>query len=230
MLSVKAIHRKFMVAQVLAGATARGYCAPPYAASIRDEKTEAAAEDWERECIDATLNGDRDAFNRIVEAYAPRIYTHLYRMLRNREEAEDITQETFIRAYRYLKSYDTARPFRGWIYTVATRLAFNAIRGRKRREATQEKSEHDPTVAAPVAVAPIAPAASAARGELRESLAEAVQQLPEAARILIHLHYQEGMAIREAAEIAGMSEGAARVALHRARKTLREMLPRELGR
>ncbi len=191
--------------------------------SVQDNNDGSKNEDthtaWEAECVEATRRGEVQSFNRLVETYTPRIYAHLFRLVRNREEAEDLTQETFIRAYRYLGQYDQTRPFQNWLYTLATNLGLNALRAKKRRLATTEKSQdsgsrrtQNRSVRAVI------------QGELRERLDRATQQLPEKSAILIHLHYQEGLAIREAAGIVGMSEGAAKVALHRARKMLRQSL------
>ncbi len=193
----------------------------------KGEERLALGPGWEAECAARTLRGDRSAFDSIVDVYAPKIYAHLYRMLKNREEAEDVTQESFLRAYRSLASYDPSRPFRPWMYAVATRTGLNVIRSRKRREETIARGKQDPTTALAVTHEDPVSVRTVALGELRERLAEAVAMLPEASRILVHLRYQEGMSIVEAAEVAGMSEGAARVALHRARKTLREFMVRK---
>lgn len=186
---------------------------------------QSAGAAWEAECVARVLSGERGAFDALVDAYTARIYTHVYRMTRNREEAEDVVQETFLRAYRNLGSFDRARPFRNWLYTIATNLALNAIRSRQRRGCgialdfddvmdavhTQAEDARD----------------LAARGELSDRLARAVSLLPAQPAALVHLHYMEGMTIREAADTLNMNEEAAKVALHRARKRLRELLDKE---
>lgn len=168
-----------------------------------------------------TLRGDEDAFGRLVDAYSSRVFTHLCRLVGNREEAEDLAQETFVRAYRFLERYDRRRPLRNWLYTIATRVGLNALRSRRRR----------PSVAMDGAAEPVDPREDgrqhAARRELEERVTEMMGRLPERSALLVHLHYREGLSVAEAAEAAGMTEGAAKVALHRARRSLREWFAEE---
>jgi len=181
---------------------------------------------WERECIGRAQSGDRDAFGALAERYANRIYAHLYRLVRNQQEAEDLAQEALIRAYRHLDGFDNTRPFRSWLYTIATNLGLNALRSRRRRGPGISLDRQDKNCL-PVSER-IASGQDvcheAQRGELREQLAEAISELPERAALLVQMHYSEGMSIREAANVLGISEGAGKVALCRARKQLRELL------
>ncbi len=177
---------------------------------------------WELDAIERARRGEQEAFGRLVEHYSARIYAHVFRLVRNREEAEDLTQETFLRAHRFLFRYDSARPFRNWLYTVATNIGLNALRAQRRRvrpvagqviEDWQEPPSREEDGRQRVA-----------RGELEEKVSNAVDRLPPRSRLLIHMHYHEGMAIREIAEVLDMGESAAKTALHRARKSLREWL------
>jgi RNA polymerase sigma-70 factor (ECF subfamily) len=186
------------------------------------ESVESANPNWEHACIVQLEQGNPDGFNDLVQHYSSRIYSHLYRMMRNREEAEDLTQDTFILAYRKINSYDHARPFRNWLYTIATNVGRNAFRTKGRRipsvqvEAGPEAASHADRNAHP-----------SEQNELKDRLASVVNELPEPLPMLIQLYYQEGFTVREAADVLGMSESAAKVALHRARKTLRTMLEKD---
>ena len=144
-------------------------------------------------------------------------------MLRNREDAEDVVQESFLRAYRGLASFDQPRPFRKWLYTIASNLALNTLRARQRRGKTVALDFDDDACGLP---ANTVPAMNVGSNELADSLAKAVGGLQARPAALVHLHYMEGMTIREAAEVLDMTEEAAKVALHRARKRLREDLSR----
>ncbi|MBL7647195.1 MAG: RNA polymerase sigma factor [Candidatus Hydrogenedentes bacterium] len=174
---------------------------------------------WETECIRRTQGGHPDAFNPLVARYAPRIRAYLHRMLRNREEAEDLTQETFIKAFRAIHRFDAERPFKSWLYTIATNTGLNALRGQKRR-GTQ------------VALDPELPAHAEAGhrcgGESREKLESAMAALSPRAAQLITLHYHEGFSLLEAGQVLGMSEGAAKAALCRARQELRTTMLNEV--
>ena len=174
---------------------------------------------WEAECIRKTQGGCPDAFNPLVARYAPRIRAYLHRMLRNREEAEDLTQETFIKAFRAIHRFDAERPFKSWLYTIATNTGLNALRGQKRR-GTQ------------VALDPDLPATAGTRdrsgGESQEKLESAMAALSPRAAQLITLHYHEGFSLLEAGQVLGMSEGAAKAALCRARQELRTTMLNEV--
>jgi len=183
--------------------------------------SETVNANWEQACITQLAQGNPEGFNRLAEEYSARIYTHLYRMVRNREEAEDLTQETFILAYRKINQYDQNRPFRNWLYTIATNAGRNAFRTKGRRiPSVQGNTALEGTVTADVAK-------TAERSELKDRLASVVNELPEPLPTLIQLYYQEGFTVREAAEVLGMKESAAKVALHRARKTLRTKLEKD---
>lgn len=179
---------------------------------------EAQCEAWEAECIRRTQGGHPDAFNPLVARYAPRIRAYLYRMLRSREEAEDLTQETFIKAFRALHRFDAERPFKSWLYTIATNTGLNALRGQKRK-GTQVALDPELTVNRP---------AGGIAADYSERLELAMSALSPRAAQLITLHYHEGFTLLEAGRVLGMSEGAAKAALCRARQELRTRMLNEV--
>ena len=87
----------------------------------------------ERQWVAAAQGGDPDVFRRIVELYRDRLYTFLLRLVRHHEEAEDLAQETFVRAWRHLPDYDSRWAFRSWLFTLARNLALNTCGGHGRR-------------------------------------------------------------------------------------------------
>lgn len=177
-------------------------------------------EAWEVECVRRTVGGEPDAFNPLVAHYAPRIRAYLQRMLRNREEAEDLTQETFLKAFRALERFDADRPFKRWLYTIATNTGLNAIRGQKGRGT---RVELDPDL--PVFQSGRDGQSGGVAAE--ERLERALAFLSPRAVQLIRLHYHEGFSLHEAGSILGMSEGAAKAALCRARQELRKRMTSE---
>jgi RNA polymerase sigma-70 factor (ECF subfamily) len=179
----------------------------------------------EVEWVMRSTAGDHRAFEALVKAYGARVYTHVYRLVGNREEAEDLTQETFLRAYRSIASYDPSRPFKNWIYAIATRVAFNALRSSKRRNAAMPIGSRTDTLDWREPESPEeGPRHSAARSDVKARIANALLALSPQSAALVHMHYYEGMTLREAAEVLGVSAEAAKVAMHRARKRLRELL------
>lgn len=181
---------------------------------------DALAPDWEAACIREVQQGRPEAFNPLVVHYAPRIRAYLYRMLRSREEAEDLTQETFLKAFRALPRFDAARPFKRWLYTIATNTGLNAIRARGRRgDAVELDAENLPSTPEPGGV----PSEHRAPGP-GEHLESALANLSPRALQLVTLHYHEGFSLQEAGAVLGISESAAKVALCRARRQLRSAM------
>lgn len=178
----------------------------------------------ERQWVAAARGGDPEAFRRIVELYQDRLFTFLLRMVRHREEAEDVAQETFVRAWRHLASYDERWTFRTWLFSIARNLALNALRRPRATILSIEGAEEDGHPERAVAATTASPADQAITGEQGRRLAHAVETLTARAAMIFTLFYQEGMGIAEIAQTVGMTCGAVRVALHRARETLRQRL------
>ena len=174
-----------------------------------------ANESEDAACVVRVRRGDEAAFGELAERYAARICSHLYRMVGNREEAEDLTQECFIRAMRYLPSYDEQRPFRSWLYTIATNLGADAGRRRKRSSSVFEETQRAGVAQSVGFVEAL---------DRTERLNNAVRQLAPRDAALVQMHYYEGMSIEDAAEVLGIAPGAAKTALCRARKRLRVIL------
>ncbi len=179
-------------------------------------------EEWVRRI----QHGERSAFNGIVRRYGRAIYRHLYRIMLNREDAEDLTQEAFIRAYRYVDRLDSGRSLRSWLYTIATRVGLNALRSQQRRGKGTNVS-YDAHVATAGELEEPSGQNAHRQAELRDEIEAVLATLPPRTALLMQLHYTEGFAIREAANIIGMSPAAAKVALCRARKELRQRLCEE---
>lgn len=189
----------------------------------------AEAPPWEAACVARAARGDQHAFAKLVRHYTGRIYAHLYGIVRSREDAEDLTQEAFLRAFRALDRFDAGRPFANWLYTIATNVALNALRTRSRRlrpVSLDETDEHNGPLHEPASDLPDG-RQTASRSERIERLEQAVAELPHRAAALVRLHYGEGVGLREAGEMLGMKENAAKVALHRARKQLRQLMTGE---
>lgn len=173
---------------------------------------------WEAQCIRETQNGYPQSFNPLVAHYAPRIRAYLYRMVRNREEAEDLTQETFLKAFNALPNFQAERPFKRWLFTIATNTGLNAIRARKRRGHQVALEPETFAVDAPQ------PTALHHVPERGDGLEAALATLAPRSQQLITLHYHEGFTLQEAGDMLGISEGAAKVTLCRARQQLRKRL------
>lgn len=157
----------------------------------------------------AVASGDEAALTALIDRYSDRVHAYLLRHSGNREDADDLLQETWVRIARSAKSFDTARRFRSWIYGIASNLARDLFRRRMTKErALHELSTHPPAASG---------ADSIDRGELREQIAE----LPENMRAVLLLRYYEGFSEAEMAEVLDVPRGTVKSRLHAALRRLR---------
>jgi RNA polymerase sigma-70 factor (ECF subfamily) len=159
---------------------------------------------------------DPEAFAELVVRYQDRLYNYLYRMTGSREDAQDLTQETLVRAYRALPRFNIEQPFRPWVYKIATNLAINHLKGRKPALELEEwvpgKSLDD------------SPEHWAESREVQRIISQSIAELPETYRTVVLLRHVEDMAYEEIARALDVPLGTAKVRLHRARALLQEKL------
>jgi len=177
----------------------------------------------EHELIRRAREGDEEAFAELVSLNAGRVYRALRRFGLDEAEADEVSQEVFLRAWRGLARFQERAMFSTWLY----RIAFNeAQRRRSRRTLPQAQTELDG--ADPVAALPDAPErgpdAQALSREFEEVLERALAQLPQDWRDAVVLRDVEGLSTEDAAEIAGVRQAAFKSRLHRGRMRLRGLL------
>ncbi len=171
----------------------------------------------------AAADGSVSSFEALVDRLGPRLLRYLTGRVRDAHAAEDLVQETFLRAYRHLDRYDPSRSFSTWLFTIATRLAISHWRA---------KRAHVPADAVdPPAPAEDGPAEIAGRRERDRGLwATARRLLSDDQYTALWFRYAEDMPVRDVAEVMGKSLSNAKVLLHRAHKRmLRHMAPAEAG-
>ena len=167
--------------------------------------------------------GDGRAFQELVTAYQHRVFGVALRMLGARAEAEEIAQETFLRAHRALGEVRGDARLGTWLYAIASRLCLDRLASGPRR---YERSDDLALAQAPAGGADAAGALE--RGELEAALREAVAALPEDRRIVVVLRDLEGLSYEEIAEALGVPLDTVRTRLHRARLDLKAKLERWL--
>ncbi len=182
-----------------------------------------ATEPSTREILQAQ-KGSVSAFENIVTFYSAKIYNFAYRFTYDRDEAQDLAQEVFLRLYAKLREFDPSRPFRPWFYKLAVNVCINAVRGRKQEAAAQDPEILDTRRANGRAADPAAVAAT--RDEVAR-LQHAVAGLPEDYRSAVVLRYLEDMSCEEVADALGVPEGTVKTWLFRAREMLRLRLADE---
>jgi RNA polymerase sigma-70 factor (ECF subfamily) len=178
----------------------------------------------DRDLVDRAREGDEQAFAQLVRRHQQRIHRLALHILRDRAEAEDVTQETFIRAYRALARFDGRSEPYTWFYRIAVNLSLNAIRSRKSQRTTNEGD--DPRLEALIGEkrSDADPPAQAAQRQLYEALAQGIDELSETLRTTLVLVCMDGRSHEEASAILGAPEGTIAWRVHEARRKLREFM------
>ena len=170
--------------------------------------------DTEASLLARAQAGDAGAFERLSGAYADRVFMLLLRLLGDRSEAEDVTQEVMLRAWQGITRFRGQSSYFTWLYRIAVNEASRALERRSRRPAGVAIGPDELQVPAPAAHDP---SRQAENSELRRALGRALAELPPPLRTALVLRDVEGLSTQEAAEIAGISQAAFKSRLHQAR-------------
>lgn len=171
----------------------------------------------EGQLVERAKAGDSAAFAGLFERYQTPICTYLYRLVGNREEACDLTQETFLKAFQSLPSTSPDLRFSAWLYRIATNTAYSSLRRRRLIRwlpmlgASEEHSQDTSREGHPEQVLET------------EAIRRTLRRLPRDYAVCLLLHVQEGLSSAEVGEIMRLSPGAVRVKLFRARLKFREL-------
>jgi RNA polymerase sigma-70 factor (ECF subfamily) len=175
-------------------------------------------------------DGSATAFEELVLRYQGRLLMVLRHLVGSHEQAEDLTQEVFLRVYRARESYEPGAKFSTWLYTIATHVAANALRTRSRRhEVTLQVRDSGLTDVRPLekmlqASSGQMPARQLDKAEMREIVQIALESLGQRQRMAVLLSKFEGMSYAEIAAVMDLSPQAIKSLLSRARENLREVL------
>jgi RNA polymerase sigma-70 factor (ECF subfamily) len=175
----------------------------------------------EHKLIGRAQAGDVGAFEALAGVYADRLYAVAVRFLGDGGEAEDVLQETLLRAWRGIRRFESRAMVFTWLYRIAVNESNRALERRQRRRSSVAADEQATDVPAP---SRDGPASQAECRELREALRAAISQLSVPCRTALVLRDIEGLSTREAAEIAGVGEAAFKSRLHQARLTVRALV------
>ena len=180
----------------------------------------------DRELVAQAKSGDSNAFGTLVRRYQRRIFRLAFHLVRTGAEAEDVTQETFVRAYQALDRFDgRSEPFT-WLYRIAVNLSLNTIRARK---ATRDSTpSDDPRIEALLTETRPSqgsdPAAQSHQRQLAVALCDGIDKLSDTLRTTLILVCIDGVGHDEAAKVLGCPEGTVAWRVHEARRKLREYL------
>jgi RNA polymerase sigma-70 factor (ECF subfamily) len=173
------------------------------------------------ELIQRAMQGEAAAWEPLVQEHQEAVFRLAYLYLGDPDEAQDVAQEAFVRAYRALHRYDPARPLRPWILSIAANLARNHRRAAGRYLAALRRLVHaDPP-------ARISIEERSVQNLEAQALWEAVQRLDETGRQVVYLRYFLELSVEETAEVLGVAAGTVKSRLHRALARLRTLVERE---
>jgi RNA polymerase sigma-70 factor, ECF subfamily len=180
------------------------------------------------EVVQAFLDGDQRAFGILVDRYDTRLLNFVYRTVGDRERAQDLVQETFVRVYRHLHRFDQSKKFSTWIYTIASNLAKNELRNRSRNPLVLFQTikrnwdaDHRPLEWEDHSYKPDD---LYRKRHLRALVENAVAELPEHHRIVFVLRELEGKTYEEIADITGVNLGTVKSRLNRARNNFARLI------
>jgi RNA polymerase sigma-70 factor (ECF subfamily) len=190
------------------------------------EETESVETGWVRRVI----NGETEAFGHLVRRYQRQVVSVAYRLLGNVEDARDVSQDAFVRAYRNLSQLDDPSRFGAWLMRIASNQALNFRRSRKLRARVAPEEEwfdggnaRDPRSGRP-AVVELEDEGGPLTEELRSAISRAMEKLPEKQRLALILFSIEGMPQKDVAEILDCSVELVKWNVFQARQKLKEML------
>lgn len=168
--------------------------------------------------------GDAEAFGDLVERYKRRAYYAALGLVGSHEDALDLSQEAFARAFRARRTLDPERPFYAWLYQIVRRLCFNFHRDRKTRRRYMEQARPWLVAQASGKAERSNPLKSVVREEMRERVREAIEKLPEFEREMLVLREWDGLKYREIADLLGIPIGTVMSRLYSARHRLAEVM------
>lgn len=184
----------------------------------------------DRQLIARTLNGDRNAFGRLVERYQAQVYALAFHMVGGFADAEDVVQETFIKAYQHLPRFGGTMNFPAWLRTIALNECRMWLRGQRRfvpRDPWSESDRREVRDESPT------PEERYEQVELSEQVAQAIHALSEPNRLAVMLYYMDGLSYEEIGQFLEVPVSTVKGRLHKARRQLKEgtlqMVAQELG-
>lgn len=183
----------------------------------RMEETDAAA-------IARVQSGDSDAFRSLVERHSRSVFKLAFRMTGHENDAEEIVQETFLRAYKQINRYESRSSFGTWLYRIAANCSLDLIRGRKHRPEVSMVDDEDKDYSQVVASSSPGPDRLALSRQVRERIAAAMDELSPQERTAFVLRHFEGLSIEQISGMLGVGGNAAKHSIFRAVQKLRKAL------
>lgn len=183
-------------------------------------------EDSDQAAVERVRAGDSDGFRLLVERHSRAVFRLAYRMTGNQSDADDVVQETFLKAYKQIGRFEERASFSTWIYRIAANCALDLLRSRKRHEDRCEKpsAEEMPDALATAAASDPLPDRQVYAGQVRGRINDALAALTAQERTAFVLRHFEGHSIEEIGHTLGLAESATKNSIFRAVQKLRRAL------
>lgn len=172
-----------------------------------------------RDVIEAFIEGEKDGFDKIYEAYSPGMFVISLRYTRCNDDAQDVLQETFIKVYNHRDKYDIERPIGAWIKTITIRTALNYIKENYKFQLTDDESYFD-------GVIPMDPLEDDNQ-DLKTKLIAVLNKLPDGYRTVFSLYTIDNLTHKEIASYLGVKEGTSKSQYAKAKKMIKLLLQTE---
>lgn len=187
---------------------------PPQAAAAENNSPPTSPDPADEVLIRDCVSGNTRAFDEIVRRHGPRIFNYVLNMTRHRQDAEDVTQQTFIKAYTHLARFDPSHSFIAWLLTIARRTALNHFRSARQFEpVADELPVQEPT-----------PAHQTEKSDLLNTVWEEARRVLSPREFeIVWLRYAEDLPIEETARIAGLTQTHTKIIAFRARQRLMKL-------
>jgi RNA polymerase sigma-70 factor (ECF subfamily) len=180
--------------------------------------------------VERARSGDSDAFRLLVEQHSRAIFRLAFRMTGNEQDAEDVVQETFLRAYKQLDRYEARSSFSTWLFRIASNYSLDLIRSRKRHEDKRERgSDEERDILQSIPMDTPGPDRIVYGSEVRERVSAALNELSPQERAAFVLRHFEGQSIEEIGAALGTGTNATKHSIFRAVQKLRKNLEPVVG-
>ncbi|MFW5966603.1 MAG: RNA polymerase sigma factor [Persicimonas sp.] len=189
----------------------------------------------EKELVARAQEGDREAFQELVENYQRKVYSICYGMLKNEHDSLDVSQEVFIKVFKYLENFNQNSSFYTWLYRITVNKCIDYIRKQKRRSEVDyddtigrtEEVEGDQNIMP--STLGVQPGRAYERKELRSKMLEALDTLSEKHRTILILREVEGLSYEEMADVLDISKGTVMSRLYHARRYFQDAIEEYVG-
>lgn len=187
------------------------------------------------ELVDRAQDGDREAFQQLVERYQEKVYSICYGKVKDEQDAKDVSQDVFVKVFRYIDNFNQESSFYTWLYRIAVNTSIDYLRKQSRRDEVDydDTIQTDEEVQGNELLMPsklgVDPDRELGRKELREKMLEALKSLSDKHRTILTLREVEGLSYKEMAEVLDISKGTVMSRLYHARQYFQEALEDYVG-